>query len=275
MVDRGRHRRRHRGRGQGPRGLALPGNYGTSSTRSPPSATPGRCWTSSPTGRSPSRPTARQVAAIVFSRLQRRKPGRRPRRRPVRQAEPGRAPRTSPGTRTTRNCPTLRLRPGLPRGTGGLGRTYQYFTGTPTYPFGYGLSYTTFAYSHVRADRSTVNADGRDRPLRRHQHRHRARSHRRPALRGHRLHRAGPWNCRKRLAGFAEDDRCLQPGARPSTSPVQVSVPDLAFHDGSRRPSRSCYNGTYRFEVGPDAATTAGSRLGHRARQPHRRTSST
>ena len=40
------------------------------------------------------------------------------------------------------------------------GRTYMYFKGAPLYPFGYGLSYTTFAYTNLRMSARTLRADG-------------------------------------------------------------------------------------------------------------------
>jgi len=43
---------------------------------------------------------------------------------------------------------------------GRAGRTYQYFTGDVLYPFGHGLSYSTFRYANLRLDSSEVDVNG-------------------------------------------------------------------------------------------------------------------
>jgi beta-glucosidase len=40
------------------------------------------------------------------------------------------------------------------------GRTYMYFKGEPLYPFGYGLSYTTFKYANLRTSSPNLAKDG-------------------------------------------------------------------------------------------------------------------
>ena len=39
-----------------------------------------------------------------------------------------------------------------------VNRTYRYFSGVPLYPFGYGLSYSSFRYTDLRVLSSVVKA---------------------------------------------------------------------------------------------------------------------
>jgi beta-glucosidase len=39
------------------------------------------------------------------------------------------------------------------------GRTYMYFKNIPLFPFGYGLTYTSFNYSELKTDKKTIGKD--------------------------------------------------------------------------------------------------------------------
>ena len=144
-----------------------------------------------------------------------------------------------------------------PGATGGLGRTYQYFTGTPTYPFGYGLSYSTFAYSDIKADRSSVSADGTVKvgfDVKN--------TGSTPGATVAQLYAATPFSVpgvelpKERLAGFAKT-QTLEPGANQHIT-IDVKVSDLALWD-SKAAKDVVPDGPYQFRAGPDSATVAGS----------------
>ncbi|SEP43474.1 glycoside hydrolase family 3 C-terminal domain-containing protein [Amycolatopsis saalfeldensis] len=136
--------------------------------------------------------------------------------------------------------------------TGGLGRTYQYFTGAPTYPFGYGLGYSTFRLSNVTADRRSVAPDGtvnvgldvtNTGP--------------RKGTTVAQLYVASPGAGTgdvplQRLAGFRKTQP-LDPGqTQHVVLPVKVS--DLALWDTAHS-REAVAPGTYQFRVGSDAST--------------------
>jgi beta-glucosidase-like glycosyl hydrolase len=136
--------------------------------------------------------------------------------------------------------------------TGGLGRTYQYFTGTPTYPFGYGLSYSSFRISNVEADRTSVSADGT------------VQINLNVTNTGHRagttvaqLYATTPGAGQgavplKRLAGFQKTKQ-LKPGQTQHVT-LRVKISDLTVWDTAH--SRNTVTaGTYQFAVGTDASS--------------------
>jgi beta-glucosidase-like glycosyl hydrolase len=143
-----------------------------------------------------------------------------------------------------------------PASTHGLGRTYQYFTGTPTYPFGYGLSYTSFRYSHVSTDRSSVTADptvvvAMDV----------TNTGQRAGTTVAQLYVSTPGAGTgsvplNRLAGFQKTAN-LRPGQTQHLT-LRVKVSDLALWDTARS-RETVVDGTYRFVVGTDAYAAVAS----------------
>jgi beta-glucosidase-like glycosyl hydrolase len=137
-------------------------------------------------------------------------------------------------------------------GTGGLGRTYQYFTGTPAYPFGFGLSYSTFRFSNVVADRTTGSPNdtvnvGLDV----------TNTGQRAGTTVAQLYAATPGAGTgdvplQRLAAF-QKTRVLNPGETQRLV-LPVKIRDLAQWDTANK-REAVPAGTYQFRVGTNAAS--------------------
>jgi beta-glucosidase len=144
-----------------------------------------------------------------------------------------------------------------PAQTGGLGRTYMYFTGTPTYPFGYGLSYTTFAYSNFQAGPESVTPDDSVQVSF-----DVTNTGRRLGATVAQLYVATAFTVpgvqlpARRLRGFAKTAP-LEPGHTENVT-LTVEVASLSFWDEDQG-RQVVYPGEYRFEAGYDSGNIAAS----------------
>ena len=144
-----------------------------------------------------------------------------------------------------------------PSQTGGLGRTYLYFTGTPTYPFGYGLSYSHFAYSDVNIAPKQVSADGTV-----HINFNVTNTGAVPGATVAQLYVTPQFTVsgtelpKEQMEGFQRTE-VLPPGHTQHIS-LAVKMTDLSQWD-EQALKQVVYDGPYQFRVGPDSATSAGS----------------
>ncbi|MGH3165007.1 MAG: fibronectin type III-like domain-contianing protein [Trebonia sp.] len=144
-----------------------------------------------------------------------------------------------------------------PSQTGGLGRTYMYFTQTPTYPFGYGLSYGTFKYSDFQFGPRAASADGTEQvsfdvtntgttagaTV--------AQLYATPKFTV-----PGTELPAEQLAGF-QKTRTLKPGQTQRIT-LRVALSSLSQWD-EQALKQVVYDGAWQFRVGPDSATAAGT----------------
>lgn len=134
-----------------------------------------------------------------------------------------------------------------PAQTGGLGRTYQFFTGRPTFPFGYGLSYSSFRYSKATVSSKSVRAGGTDTVSF-----DVTNTGTRPGATVAQLYTSptatvhGTNVPAQRLIGF-QKTKVLNPGATQHIN-LTVNTSDLAMWD-AKQGKKVIYNGTYIMQV--------------------------
>ena len=131
------------------------------------------------------------------------------------------------------------------------GRTYMYFTGQPSYPFGYGLSYDNFQFSHMHVNKTRLGANDTL-----HVSADVTNTGEMPGAEVAQLYATTPsapaalQRPAKRLEGFAKVS--LQPHQTASVN-FTVKVPDLAFYDQSLG-RFTVNNGLYGIQLGTSSA---------------------
>jgi len=130
------------------------------------------------------------------------------------------------------------------------GRTYRYFKGRPLYPFGYGLSYTTFGYSDMQLDRSTVDADGHLKVTLMVKNTGQRAGDEVVQLYVRATH-TGPWRSNKELRGFQHVT--LQPGEAKQVMFDLVPRTDLRYYDDTHH-AYAVDPGRYEVQVGASSA---------------------
>ncbi|MEY9854501.1 beta-glucosidase [Catenulispora sp. GAS73] len=144
-----------------------------------------------------------------------------------------------------------------PAETGGLGRTYMYFTGAPTYPFGYGLSYSTFAFSGIHAEHHSADANGSQSVTVTVKNTGTtAGSTVAQLYAAPKFTVAGQTFPKEQLVGF-QKSKVLKPGESQRLT-ITAQIPDLGIWNPTTMNS-VVYDGTYAFQVGADATDLRGS----------------
>lgn len=140
---------------------------------------------------------------------------------------------------------------------GKQGRTYMYYTGTPVYPFGYGLSYTTFEYSNLvirkNGGDATGEFDANDTITVSFDVTNTGSVKGKEVTQLYVAQPEAPAELKrpiKRLQGFEKVE--LEPG-ETRTVTLEVSIPDLAFYD--EETDRFVVDtGAYEIQVGGSSA---------------------
>ena len=125
------------------------------------------------------------------------------------------------------------------------GYTYQYFKGAVDYPFGYGLSYTTFKYAKAKVSAKKADANGKvslsvDVT-------NTGRREGSEIVQAYVVYPKGRGLPAKQIMGFAKVD--LKPG-ETKTANIDIDVSDCAFWDGTKK---VVPNGEWALEIAASA----------------------